>query len=58
MAAAVRMAAEGGDGGGNEKRELDRLFEEMQRVNSRSSMGEAIKETVRDASKLGLVWCV
>jgi len=50
------MAAEGGDG--NEKRELDRLFEEMQRVNSRSSMGEAIKETVRDASKLGLVWCV
>jgi hypothetical protein len=38
------MAADGGNG---EKRELDRLFEEMERANSRSSMGEAIKETVR-----------
>lgn len=44
------------NGGG--KRELDRLFEEMERANTRSSVGEAIKETVRRYMMVVLLWLV
>lgn len=35
-----------GNEGGNGKRELDRLFEDFDRANTKSGVGEAIKETV------------
>lgn len=48
ISSVTRLAVEGdGNKGGGEKRELDRLFEEMERANTRSPMGEALKETVR-----------
>lgn len=34
------------EGGNDGKRDLDRLFEDFDRANTKSSVGEALKETV------------
>lgn len=55
LSAAADGGGENNGNGQGEKRELDRLFEEMERANTRSPVGEALKETV--GTRL-LIMCV